>query len=62
MFYVGKGLQAAGLIAVGVALYTGIARSDADGAMARELGGSVFGFALFWAGRMLESPVERFLN
>lgn len=54
MFYVGKGMQLAGLLMVGAALFTGITQGGADGAMARELGGAVFGFAVFWAGRRIE--------
>jgi hypothetical protein len=55
VFYVGKALQLAGLLAVGIALFTGVVDGESRGSMARELGGAAFGFLLFWAGRMIES-------
>jgi hypothetical protein len=55
VFYVGKAMQVAGLVGVGIALVTGVAQSGTDGAMARELGGAVLGVVLFWAGRIIES-------
>jgi hypothetical protein len=53
-FYVGKALQVAGLLGVGIALFVGLVHGDASGAMTREIGGAALGFALFWAGRMIE--------
>ena len=54
-FYIGKGLQVAGLVGVGVALVFGITAEGGSGtAMMRELGGAALGFAVFWAGRMVE--------
>ena len=55
MFYVGKALQLAGLLGVGIALFVGLTQGEARGAMMREIGGAAFGFLLFWAGRMIES-------
>jgi hypothetical protein len=54
-FYVGKVLQVAGLIGVGLALAVGLANGEAHGAMMREIGGATFGLLIFWAGRMIES-------
>lgn len=54
-FYVGKALQVAGLLGVGIALFMGLRHGEAQGAMMREIGGAAFGFMLFWAGRMIES-------
>jgi len=51
VFYVAKGLQVAGLVGVGVALYVGLTEGDA---MAKELGFAVLGMAFFYAGRMIE--------
>ena len=50
-FYIAKGLQVAGLLGVGVALYIGM--TDAGG-MAKELGGAALGIAIFYAGRLVE--------
>jgi hypothetical protein len=54
VFYIGKGLQIAGLVGVGVALFAGMVH-ETQGAMVKELGGAALGFALFWAGRLLEA-------
>ena len=51
-FYVAKGLQLAGLIGVGGALYVGLMQGDA---MAKELGLAALGAAFFYAGRLIES-------
>ena len=53
-FYIGKGLQLAGLIGVGVSLLLGISDEGSGTAMMRELGGAALGFAVFWAGRLIE--------
>ena len=54
-FYIGKGLQVAGLVGVGLALAIGLANGEAHGAMMREIGGATLGLLIFWAGRMIES-------
>lgn len=54
MFYVAKGLQLAGLAGVGLALLTGMLHGEQEGAMTRELGGTVLGVAVFWLGRLIE--------
>lgn len=53
VFYVAKGLQVAGLVGVGVALYVGLIEG---GAMMKEVGIAVTGAALFYAGRLIEPP------
>lgn len=55
MFYVAKSMQLAGLVTVGVALVNGIIQSDADGAMTREISGTILGIAVFWIGRWIEA-------
>jgi hypothetical protein len=55
VFYIGKALQVAGLVGVGVALFIGLTHGETSGAMTREIGGAAFGFMLFWAGRVIES-------
>ena len=52
VFYVAKGLQLAGLIGVGGALYVGLLRGDA---MTKELGLAALGAAFFYAGRLIEA-------
>ena len=53
--YIGKALQLAGLIAVGIALFAGVTGGEMRGAMMREMVGAAIGCAVFWAGRMIES-------
>ncbi len=54
-FYLGKSLQLAGLLTVGLALFAGVTGADARHAMIRELAGAVFGLTLFWLGRVVET-------
>ncbi|MFP6600608.1 MAG: hypothetical protein VB852_09265 [Deltaproteobacteria bacterium] len=51
-FYVGKGLQVAGLVGVAWALYLGLARVDA---IIDELVTALGGAALFYGGRFIEA-------
>ncbi len=51
-FYVGKGLQGAGLLGVAWALYLGLTRADA---ITDELVTAAASAALFYTGRFIES-------
>jgi translation initiation factor 2 gamma subunit (eIF-2gamma) len=54
-FYVGKGLQVAGLVGVAWALYLGLTRADAIiGELVTALGSA----ALFYGGRFIEARAD----
>lgn len=55
-FYVGKGLQIAGLLAVAGALYIGLTRADA---LFDEILAALAGAALFYSGRLVEGQSSR---
>ena len=52
LFYIAKGLQLAGLVGVGGALYVGLTEGDS---MMRELRLAALWTACFYAGRFIES-------
>ena len=51
-FYIAKGLQVAGFLEVGWALFAGI---GGQASLGREAGMAVIGIALFYSGRLIDS-------